>query len=287
MDPCYRIERINKTPTPLLPYVTRAYILTMATSKRLNQERLDKLSKLCRHTYVQKNFAGTPECVKPECVREHTGRDLCHAVANVCKHAMTTRRPILILEDDAVFKKNDGSFAQVDAFLRTKDYDAYSLGSLGPCLLGPLLHPRLLFVGFAQAIIYSPSARQAFLKAEIATMHHIDMHFLSKLHRVHTYWKPLVMQTFPPTANMCNWCLFCNGSRLEKVGVRLWTRLLRCVGLHKNVLPGWHMIYAINYILVPIVVWSAAVGLKQLVTFRKGGRSVDCIEIKNAYRSEG
>lgn len=289
MDPCYRIYKINTTFTPLLPYVTRAYILTMATSKRLSKERLNKLSKLCRYTYVQKNFAGTRECVKPECVREHTGRDLCHAVANICKHAKSARRPILILEDDAVLKTTDAdaSFAHIDAFLRTEDYDAYSLGSLGPCLHIPLLHPRLLFVGFSQAIIYSPSARQAFLKTEIATMHHIDMNFLSKLRRVHTYWKPLVMQTFPPTANMRKWCLFCNGSRLEKMAVTMWMRLLRCVSLDKNVLPGWHIIYVINHILVPIVIWSAAGVLMRLVTFCKGGRSVDRMEIKNACRSEG
>lgn len=262
----YRMERVAAGPDPpLLRSVPRAYILTMTTSTRLAKPTARALTRLCGETIVQWN-PGWRAGGKPPHV-DSSAKDILHAYRNVCQHCADLQAPVLILEDDAQLM--DGAtprdFEAVDAFLRAdaRPWDVYSLGSLGVFDrlqdVGP--HRKFLAsMSFAQAVVWSPAARAAFLRRDDddPRLTHIDGHVLSAFRHKYAYRRPLVVQLFPTSENMRTWCRECKGRAWERSLIKAGTVVLQGVlRLHRDP-KGWHVLSSVNHSIQPA---CAAVGL--------------------------
>jgi hypothetical protein len=245
---CYDTVPFGQTSDPWLQEVPLAVILTMEGSARIEGARA--LTSLCSRTLLQIN-AGWRKCAKPARVTSSAG-DLIDAYRHVCMAYQDVPEPILILEDDALIMHKDRvAFRSVDDFIaKHADFDVYNLGCVGLFDLtsrGPHRRVRGL-MGWSQAIIWSAAARQKYLKIYDATPKatHVDVHMISRFDRKFTHRVPLVVQLFPATENMSNWCYVCNGGLCERAMVRVYTCLLTaCMRLHERP-DAWVHIYRIN-----------------------------------------
>lgn len=249
--PCYTY-RTYRSASPRLTSVPRAYVLTMAGSRRLEErERLERLCGLARETVVQVNHRGAPGCTKPACCAQKSNFDLVHAYQAACAHARALGdAPVLFLEDDAVVRPDARAdeWASVDAFLRRASFDVYTLGSIGVVppwgRVGD--HYSLLVLWHTQATVWSPSTRRRLLAADVCDLPHVDAHFLSRQPRKFKYKRPLIVQTFPESENSQQWCLRCQDDafgELEKWGATMWSRWYRAgLGLHGDPIPGWDVL---------------------------------------------
>lgn len=240
----YEVRLWAECATPLLPHVKEAYILSMATSTRLANAA--DLARLCGKTFVQIN-QGYRTGLKGDAVN-CPSRDIVHAYQHVCKQC-TPAGPVLILEDDAAIMPDatPAHFAAVDRFIASREFEVYTLGSLGPFLtLGQ--HPRYgCFLGFLQAAVYSERARSHIVRADISKLKHVDAHVVSRLPRKHTYRRPLVVQPFEETENMQEWgCSRRTHTACERWWVRVFVWVLRRVLRLDRQLWGWHVLYAAN-----------------------------------------
>lgn len=258
---CYEYETFT-TKTPLLPHVPRAYVLTMAGSRRLGTTAFRRLCRLAVTTVVQTNHRAAATCTKPQCTQK-SHFDLVHAYQTACRHAADVRAPVLFLEDDALVRPDARAeeFASVDAFLATRDCDVYTLGSIG--LVPPWgavdeEHYRLLVLCHTQATIWSPETRARLLASDVADIPHIDAHFLTRQRHKYMFHRPLVLQTFPPTENSTLWCVRCRDDALghvEKWGAAAWARWYRTgLALDRAPLPGWDTLNALSHRLFACLV---------------------------------
>lgn len=254
----YEVRLWATCDAPLLPSVEEAYILTMHDSSRLRRQAAHDLQRLARRTYVQIN-AGFKTGLKEAAV-DGPSRDIVHAYKHACGECLQEGH-VLILEDDATFMPGATAehFAEVDAFLRTALFDTYSLGSFGPFLtLGR--HRRFMcLVGHAQAVVYSPLARERIRAVDVAAVKHIDAHVISKMARNFTYRRPLVVQHIVPTDNIEEWgCNRHRHTRCERWWVRVWVRMMSGGLRLDRELWGWHVLYAIN-VATCVFLWSVPV----------------------------
>lgn len=288
MSHCYRLEAApersaaDRSCRPLLPRVDLAVVLTMHGSERLLrlQQAECPLYRLCEHTVLQIN-RGYRACPKPQVT--NTVHDISHAYTEVARWTRGMGN-VLILEDDAHVMPgaSDADFALVDEFVATHDFDVYSLGSIGanrPDEWGSRHRKFLGFWGAAQAVVWSPRAREALLQRVAA--HRlpacIDAKFLAQLPRCFTLDRPLVVQTFPTTANAANWCILCTGGlmgRVDRAFCGLAHPLFRLVGLDRSV-HGWHWLYAYNSVALPLAVCLAVAVL--FSAFRLGRKIPMCL----------
>lgn len=248
---CYSTVWAYSTDDPWLPSVSHAVVLTLQGSTRLTTERLESLGRLCRTTVVQVN-ACWRECKKPAYVRS-TAHDLIHAYRNACRLSEDTAGPVLILEDDAeVFDGDRAAFRDVDEFVRRGVFDVYSLGSAGEFVATEGPHRRFgATMGFSQAVVWSAAARRRLLESPCDATH-IDVHSLSQMALKYTYYRPLVVQLFPTTANMATWCMRCKDEWWERGLVCAWQAFLQR-GLKLDRRPdGWKAIYTINAGIRPV-----------------------------------
>ena len=254
--PAYQIVKKEDCDAPLLRNVDCAIVLTMREGKKRGRRggeaarEAGPLHRLCRETFVQLNegFRGGG---KPEWVT-NSAHDLVHAYTHACEFAKG-KGNVLILEDDAEIMPGAtrDDFSIVDAFLSTHRFDAYSLGSFGARRPeGEHMRMRTGRIGSvacSQAIVWSPTARNRLLRTHGASIPHIDGHFMSILGRVHTYRYPLVVQRFPSTENMSNWCVACtptlSGRARDTFAISLFRLVLRSLRLDRS-LGGWNVIYA-------------------------------------------
>lgn len=245
----YVLLRVRARPRdPLLPYVPRAVVLTMERNTRLTWNSLAELCSVCTETWIQVNRGWKENGVKPDYVRS-TAHDLVHAYRHACEACAGVDGPVLFFEEDALLLERDRlHYERVDAFLRRDAYDVYSLGSFGEFGYKDRGGHHRRFVGrmgFSQAIVWSKRARDALLARPPGDMH-IDVHTLSEMERKYSYMRPLVVQLFPTTENMSNWCIECNDSVRERLVVRMWTSFLQRV-LHLDCRPdGWRTLYRMN-----------------------------------------
>jgi len=255
MSDAYEVRLWAMCDDPLLPSVEEAYILTMHDSARLQRPAAQALRRLARRTYVQVN-AGYRTGLKEAAV-DGPSRDIVHAYKHACGECLKEGH-VLILEDDATFMPGATAahFAEVDAFLRTADFDTYSFGSFGPFLtLGR--HRRFMcLVGHAQAVVYSPLARERIRAVDVRAVKHIDAHVISKMARNFTYRRPLVVQHIVPTDNIEEWgCNRHRHTRCERWWVRVWVRMMSGGLRLDRELWGWHVLYALN-VATCLVLWS-------------------------------
>ena len=241
----YAFEHLYSEADPLLPSLDATVVLTMEGNERESRMDWPFLSRLARATYVQRN-PGHRKMVKPgvDC----TSRDIIHAYQAACRRVQELGH-VLILEDDAQpLLRDPRVYARIDAFLQGGDFDVYSFGSLGRFRIGCGRHPRYAsFMGFAQAIVYTQTTRSRLLAVDVQAIRHIDAHFLSRLARKRSYWRPVIVQLFPRTDNMLEWGYRQRGSACERRLVALFVRILHHVLCLDRRLWGWHAMYVINY----------------------------------------
>jgi len=151
---------------PLLPRVDLAVVLTMHGSERLLrlQQADCPLHRLCARTLLQINL-GYRACPKPQVT--NIAYDLSHAYAKVARWTRGMGN-VLVLEDDAVLMTDarEADFALVHEFVPTRNFNVYSLASMGPYRPDGWGSRHRLFVqrwGMTQAVIWSPRAREALL----------------------------------------------------------------------------------------------------------------------------
>ena len=258
----YEVRELAQCASPLLPGVDCCIILTMRGSPRL--KRIGPLARLCRTTYAQVNdgFRGGG---KPAWVRDSAG-DLVHAYQHACAFA-SDKGLVLILEDDAEFMPGatPADFARVDAFVRSRALDAYTLASMGARQPSASHHVRMYTgraasLACAQAVIWPRETRQALLRTPGASVPHIDGHFLSTLQTVYVYRKPLVVQRFPATENRNAWCVACTPDAWSRVKDRMLIGMFRGVlalADMEHSLAGWNIIYAYHTVTPYALVFAA------------------------------
>ena len=245
----YSITRWSRSRAPLLESVPRAYVLTLRTSDRLLAAHAARLKLLCSQTFVQVND-GFRMGDKPSYI-DSTAKDLIHAYQNVCRDCAHIDGPVLIMEDDAMLFEADASvFREIDAFVKTKAFDVYSLASIGPFDRSNDQGPHRMFrsiMGFSQAIIWSRASRASLLSQDLRRDTHIDVHILSKFTRKFTYERPVVVQLFPTTENMETWCIRCDDEDcFEPMLVKAWQWTLQRVLYLDRTPDGWRTIYLFN-----------------------------------------
>ena len=230
--------------SPFFTKVPMAVILTMTTSERIHTDHCKQLTSLCADTQMQLN----PGRKHKDPRIRTSSHDLIDAYRNVCAQYAHIPAPILILEDDARIMRADlCMYREVEDFVIAGLCDVYSLGSCGEYDARVGRHRRFRDVmGFSQAIIWTHAARKRMLEQYSYEWTHIDVNFLSTLPRKYTYYKPLVVQLFPTTENMNEWCFVCSGHAWERALVRVWTTFLqRCLHLDEST-RGWNALYAMN-----------------------------------------
>jgi len=235
-------------------------VLAMHGSERLLrlQQADCPLYRLCAHTVLQIN-RGYRDCPKPQVT--NTAYDLTHAYAEVARWARGMGN-VLILEDDAQLMPgaSEADFALVNEFVATGEFDVYSLGSIGAYRAEAWGSRHRTFVhkwGLTQAIVWSPRDREALLqRAAHRLPMHIDVSFRVRMPRCFTLDRPLVVQTFPATANSANWCLVCTGGlfgRLDRWFAQSGHAAMGRLGLDRSV-HGWRVLYGCNAALLPAMV---------------------------------
>lgn len=245
---CYEIFPVHESENPFLKNVDCTIILRMEESTREIDPALLNVTKT---TYVQTNFKNT-RCKQYGCKKcaFSSNIDLIHAYENACLFAEGFNS-VLFLEDDAqLFRKNCTKlFRHVDQFLKDENFDIYSFGSFGLC--SPFnaqdAHKKMIKLGFSQAIIWSKKVRTNLLKKiGQETINHIDTGFLSNFDAKYTFHKPIIVQTFPTTENMKQWCAYCDNTYIDKVITNSWIWFLqKCLKLDVKK-QGWLQLYDIN-----------------------------------------
>jgi len=284
---------------PLLPRVECAVVLTMHGSQRLPPlQRADcPLHRLCARTLLQIN-RGYRACPKTQVT--NTAYDLTHAYAEVARWTRGMGN-VLILEDDAQLMPGatDADFGLVDEFVATRKFDVYSLGLMGP--FRPehwgSRHRRFVHTwGITQAIIWLPRARDELLRRAAHRLPmHIDLGFLAQLPHCFTLDRPLVVQTFPATANSANWCFLCTGGpvgRVDRALARLYHAGLGRLGLGHSV-HGWRALYACNSAAVPVlavvclvVCLGVAVALRRRLRCSRAGAQPRAESLQRAHSTQ-
>ena len=231
---CYSFEKLDPAKArPVLPNVAATYVLTMLDSTRqLDKERLCRLTP---HTYIQYN-KGFKKCKKPGV--HDTGQDIIHAYQNLASHILseTTFEAVLILEDDAIITEDCFKYlTDVDRFIAEHAFDVYSLCSTGFMLPYNMKH-RLIMgtLGSANAIIWSRTGLEKLSSVDLKQRRHVDRDIISEFDLKYTYWRPLIMQTFPLTENSRNWSPAARAARHGAAAFLNW---------HRKPQPGWNIAY--------------------------------------------
>ena len=282
------LERLATCDAPLLPSVPVAVVLTMARGNPRAPAPTSPLTRLCETTYVQYN-PGYAKCAKPAWVT-HSGFDVTHAYMHACKalRRVCGNRPLLILEDDAVFvpgrAQRRTDFQRVDAFLARHHFDIYSLASLGFTHACSERHhrrfaPRTPFA-YTQAVVWSHRTRSMLLRQCGHTIPHVDAFFLGqKIRHRYTYVRPLVVQTLPSTANSQKWCMWCTPAtaRLDEFLVRrVWHKFViqNVLRLDRHV-TGWTYLYALTSAELLACLVAAVAATAALVRSTTGATKTD------------
>jgi len=229
---CYRHVHYTSN-RPIFSEVDTAVVLIMESSTQ--EERLLSQFRqypVCRNIIFQYNH-GFKNC-KKKCVSSTT-EDILHAVCHACRHV--PEKPILILEDDVVFRPQLTDHARnVDEFLRTSSWDLYSLGS-NPLVCIPTFgeHVRVPIMGGAHAIFIGaelstklqskPFLQQ--VRSRMSKYGCVKDVSLSSLTRSYMYKVPLAVQPHPVTDNSRLWInpifkLFIKLTNAERDGRRLY-----------------------------------------------------------------
>ena len=271
---CYSLEPVHEVGgAPMLRSVPRAYILTMHET-----ETFPWLHGVARRTYVQRNrgFRACPKTRVDGRRVEATNQDLIHAYRAVFERERDTTDPVLVFEDDARLTSTAKEDLEiVDRFVARQWFSVYSLGSIG--VMVPHRergHWRLVggSIGFAQAVIYSPSCVRAILGAtDVGPLEHIDSKIIADMHGKATYHRPIAYQVIDmknKSENSATWCVRCDGSAFDSVLNNLLVAFLGSFGLDKE--QGWHKMYGFCKLVVPLGILVAAlvVGLLGLLVTR-------------------
>lgn len=229
---CYRYVYYT-SECPIFSEVDTAVVLIMESSTQ--EERLLSQFRqypICRNIIFQYN-RGFRKCPK-KCVSTTT-EDILHAVCQACRHV--PEKPILILEDDAVFRPQLITHARyVDEFLRTPSWDLYSLGS-NPLVCLPTLgrHVRVPIMGGAHAVFISAELSTKLqskkylqqIRSRMSKYGCVKDVSLSSLARSYMYKVPLAVQPHPITDNARLWMnpifkVFIKLTNAERDGRRLY-----------------------------------------------------------------
>jgi hypothetical protein len=304
---CYTLELVHQCHerderdervcvVPMLPSVPCAYILTMHET-----ETFPWLHGVARRTYVQRNH-GFRACFKTQGIAhgprvDATNQDIIHAYRTVFASALlqSASAPVLVFEDDARLTRTARQdLVHVDRFVATRAFSLYTLGSIG--LMVPYYGDRggrgdrhafrhWRFVGsafgFAQSVIYSPSAARAVLDAAPGPLGHIDATVLSTMPLRLTYHRPIAYQVIDfksKSENSATWCVRCDGGVLDSVVRKLAWLYFGALGLDTE--AGWGVMYTLNKLAVPVgllcacvVVVGVVVAVRDFTRRGAGGQS--------------
>jgi hypothetical protein len=300
---CYTLELVHECHEchecherddvgPMLPSVPCAYILTMHET-----ETFPWLHGVARRTYVQRN-RGFRACAKTQGIAhgprvDATNQDIIHAYRTVFASALiqSASAPVLVFEDDARLTRTARQdLVHVDRFVATRAFSLYTLGSIG--LMVPYYGDRggrggrggrgdrdafrhWRFVGsafgFAQSVIYAPSAARAVLDAAPGPLGHIDATVLSTMPLRLTYHRPIAYQVIDfnsKSENSATWCVRCDGGVLDSVVRKLAWLYFGAVGLDTE--AGWGVMYTLNKLAVPVGLLCACVVVVGVVVAVRG-----------------
>ena len=206
---CYQLEVI-KLGNPSLTEVPISYIITMHDSVRREQYMKQLEDHKPTGVVIVVHNMGFRKCSKPGVTRAY--QDLWHANQFIAKYHIENfaNAYALILEDDVQFAPNFRARSPiVQAFLRAKAPDVYSLGSVPSFTLPYDMHHLQGYFLMASAVIYSPSILSRFheLKVQELKTGHDSYHFWFTYRGMSRYMlrKPMAGQLQVATENSQGW----------------------------------------------------------------------------------
>lgn len=196
---CYS-ELAFQCHRPALRHVQHTFLITVAGSRRAD-EAVAALRRTRPTKYVTVIYNQTFRTCKKRHV-DNPGQDLWDANLRAFEKAARSARPVLVLEDDAVFGDAFRAFApEIDRFLATSSCQVYNLGCV-PLLAdasAPPPHLRVFAFFYAHAVIYSASARAALLRTRVRRFH--DLEIAARRLAMYAPAFPLAFQRIVPTDN--------------------------------------------------------------------------------------
>lgn len=225
----YRLERFE-FQDPLFRYVDTCVVLTMMNSpRRAHYMEQLRRTRPCRQVIVQHNPG-----FRAKKYVHNVFQDILDAVSNALR---ITSGPVLILEDDVMFKDKLASHVhEVERFLQTDvEWDIYGLGVL-PLVCWPdasSKHIRVESMGASHAWIYHPRMRDR-MKNVLRIARSLDPYpyppdvLIGRNANCFTFRLPLAVQSHPPTENSQQWSnvgtrALINIFGASKDGTRLYT----------------------------------------------------------------
>lgn len=256
---CYRFEEFMGDPKrpPLFSHVDATYVIHLE-----NNGRLENVKRGLREFYPSRNTCilynkGYKNCTK-ELPGDETRYDLIDANLAVFRDAKEKNyKHILVLEDDFIFHPDIRNHThKIEEFIQQKAEDEF-LYFVG-CLPGITIpynseHYYVPLGGALHAVIYSQSYREQLLLVDQSLIEDWDcfqMHF--RIFNRYMYYRPLCYQLFPVTENSQRW-----GSHhfLLGIGGKIVFQLLQLMNLHKNVEPGYSILYFLSKTFLLFVVF--------------------------------
>jgi hypothetical protein len=257
-DNCYHVDTHVFQEGLLDEGLDAVYILLLVGSDRTKKAYSQMYEyKLCQNNHVVMN-AGYKNCEKKLCAQK-SYYDLMDANVYAMEHANKMGyKNVMILEDDYVLDeriRDPTVIKDLVDFWNTRMFHLYSLGSVKYIQKGiTTKHPKIIHSGATQCIVFSKKGRSQILTEFqknpcletplniFSDFNGHDLWFNFAVDHKYSYYKPICYQTFPETENSAEW----NTS---------WDVIsLPFLKLHKQVQPGWDILYIFMYILNILII---------------------------------
>jgi len=255
---CYYLETIEYDD-PLFKEVDATYIIHLEKDISRYEDIKQQLSLYHPTKIVHILFnKGFKTCDKPQV--NNTVEDLMDACSYIMEDAKKYNT-ILLLEDDFMFDSQVKEHTQnIDSFVSTHHHFIYRLGCIPQLILPYNGYTYVGLSGGTHAVLLSQSVRN---KISFSKNRDWDI-YLNFLSINYIYYTPLCYQLFPETENQKNW-----GYGNSVLLINIYLGLLHLLKLHKQIHPGYSIMYAYAKIIPFILLYILYRILKKYTLFNK------------------
>ena len=294
-EKCYRFKHMTNTDGIFNKTIDATYVIHLESNGR-HESVIKQLNEyhLTNDVYILYN-KGFKKCKKTDNII-YPADDLTDAFFQIFKHANETNyENILILEDDFILDskiKNINHVNNINDFLiKKKDKSfIYFLGCV-PFLSFPSIYMKntynvLSSIG-THSVIYSKKYRENLIRDynKINKKDYIkDWDSINNLYSVNRfmYYTPICYQLFPETDNKKSWG---GTSTLSKILAYNAKAIIYVLGLHKNIEPGYSIIYKISKILpiLLLIVFIAIIYMICVIFLKYINKNKKVYKIRKQY----
>lgn len=269
MNNCYIKENISFSKGLFDNIADAVYILTMENSKRKNSYMNQIYEfKLHKNIFIMKN-KGFKNCIKNVCsnnnkncvIINNTESDAVNAYINVFKDAIIMKyNKIIVLEDDFTCSpelKNMYHIKNIEKITKNMSKKLFAFGVLPLVTTYKNKYLRRCWLGTGAHATLIPKYYFEKLAKKEHKICEMDFYLNFNIGTKYIYYKPLITQTFPQTANFKNWGNNCAGKILGEIFRFIIKIIINSLGLDEKEEPGTSRMYFINRIIydyfIPII----------------------------------